>query len=265
MNKVFWFAAIVLLIDIIDVALSDAPAPVTQNHPQSSSLQHQSAHSWGYVGNTGPEHWGDIATICETGKQQSPIDIVHAQPTQLEAIEWDYEPKFQNIINNGHTVQVNLQPGSEIEVNDTDYQLKQFHFHTPSENRLNGRSYPLEAHFVHADKKGNLAVVGVFFEHGRANAALAALWEKMPAQVGTKQSLNKINFELNELLPKNKNYYSFTGSLTTPPCSEGVQWLVMQQAIKASPEQIAAFKAVLPSHNNRPIQAQNQRTISVSK
>ncbi|MCE0556444.1 MULTISPECIES: carbonic anhydrase family protein [unclassified Motilimonas] len=264
MNKVFWFAAIVLLIDIIDVALSDAPAPITHGQSQSAT-QHEKTHSWGYTGETGPDAWGDISKTCENGKQQSPIDIVSAHPSQLEEIEWDYEPKFQNIVHNGHTIQVNLQPGSEIEVNDTDYQLKQFHFHTPSENHLNGKSYPLEAHFVHADKKGNLAVVGVFFEHGPANPALTALWQQMPTQAGTKQSLKKAKLNLNELLPADRGYYSFKGSLTTPPCSEGVQWLVMQQAITASPEQIAAFKAVLPSHNNRPIQAQNQRKISVSK
>lgn len=259
MNKVFWFAALVLLIDIIDTALSPAPAPIT---PVSRAPEATSGHSWSYRGDTGPKFWGEIARVCQQGQQQSPINIVSPTSAKLDEIEWDYEDKLQNIINNGHTVQVNLQPGSEIEFQDQEYQLKQVHFHTPSENQVDGKSYPFEAHLVHANKAGQLAVVAVFFEQGEANPALTALWQAMPMHAGEKVSLKKVKIKLDDLLPKQRSYYHFVGSLTTPPCSEGVQWLVMQNAISASPQQIAAFKLALPSTNNRPIQALNGRQVS---
>ena len=261
MNKVFWFAALVLLIDIIDVAISELPPPETAVTRESKPLPH-----WSYTGKTGPEHWGKIAKTCQTGKQQSPIDIITGKASQLDAIDWDYQPKYQSIINNGHSIQVTLQPGSEIEINDIDYELQQFHFHSPSEHSVNGQPYPLETHFVHTDKKGNIAVVSVLFESGHANPALTALWQTVPKQTGTKASLRTTKFKLKDLLPERKAYYHFKGSLTTPPCTEGVQWYVLQQPISASPEQIAAFKALLPhQHNNRPHQALNQRIISTSQ
>lgn len=262
MNKVFWFAALVLLIDIIDIALSPAPTPPA---PKAQAAKAASEPHWSYSGDTGPKHWGEIARVCQQGQQQSPINITSSKPAKLDEIEWDYESKLQNIINNGHTVQVNLQPGSEIEFQDHDYQLKQIHFHTPSENHVNGKSYPFEVHLVHANKAGELAVVAVFFEQGEANPALTSLWQAMPMHAGEKVSLKKVKIQLDDLLPKQRSYYHFVGSLTTPPCSEGVQWLVMQHPISASAQQIAAFKLALPSANNRPIQALNGRQISSVK
>ncbi|MCE2573641.1 carbonic anhydrase [Motilimonas eburnea] len=262
MTKVFWFAALVLLIDIFDIAFSPAPAPVS---PTAKAAAASNDHNWSYRGDTGPKFWGEISRTCQQGQQQSPIDILDATPARLDDIEWDYEHKLQNIVNNGHTVQINLQPGSEIEFQDRDYQLKQVHFHTPSENHVKGKSYPFEAHLVHSNKAGELAVVAVFFEQGEANPALTSLWQAMPMHPGEKVSLKKVQIDLNDLLPKQRSYYHFLGSLTTPPCSEGVKWLVMQQPITASEQQIAAFKLALPSANNRPIQALNDRPISRSK
>jgi len=157
-------------------------------------------------------------------------------------------------------VQVNAAPGSAIEVDGATFELRQFHFHAPSENLIDGKSFPLEAHLVHADKDGNLAVVAVMFDQGDANKALAAAWPQMPLHGGEKAALNLPVAPL-ELLPADRDYYRFNGSLTTPPCTEGVRWLVMKHAVSASAEQIAQFKHVMHHPNSRPVQAVNARPV----
>jgi carbonic anhydrase len=136
----------------------------------------------------------------------------------------------------------------------------QFHFHAPSENHINGHSYPLEAHFVHADKNGDLAVVAVMFEEGSANPGLKKAWPGMPKHPGEKHELSE-TVAADDILPNDRDYYRFNGSLTTPPCSEGVYWLVMKNVATASKEQIDAFSHVLNEPNNRRLQAKNARII----
>ena len=171
-----------------------------------------------------------------------------------------YGPNAYEVINNGHTIQVNYHSGSTLSVSGHDYELKQFHFHSPSENHIKGKSYPLEAHLVHADTEGNLAVVAVMFEEGDENEALEKTWDVMPEKAGEKHSLqSKVSVE--DILPTNRDYYQFTGSLTTPPCTEGVLWLVMKQILTASREQILHFSHIMHHPDNRPIQRTNARAI----
>jgi carbonic anhydrase len=214
-------------------------------------------HHWSYEGDDGPEHWGGL---CSTGKNQSPVDLHDAVKAKLAPLSFKYESLAQDVFNNGHTVQVTYAPGSTLTVDSHQYQLKQFHFHAPSENLLNGKHFPLEAHFVHADADGNLAVVAVFFEKGAANAALDKLGKDLPVRAGDKHDLDA-KLAAVELMPKTREYYRFSGSLTTPPCSEGVNWLVLKHPVTASEQQIEQLHAAMGHDNARPVQPLNARII----
>jgi carbonic anhydrase len=157
-------------------------------------------------------------------------------------------------------VQVNFKEGNMLVLDSMAYQMKQVHFHAPSENTIHDKSYPLEAHFVHADSKGNLTVIGVMFKEGKANPGLASLWSQMPNEISEPVAL-KNRMTASELIPQNRSYYRFSGSLTTPPCSEGVRWLLLKTPMTASKAQIEAFEHAIHHHNNRPIQALNGRVI----
>lgn len=225
-----------------------------------------SAH-WGYTGHEGPSNWGDLDpkyTMCKAGKSQSPINISNdsiVATTGLEKIEFNYTTKANSIINNGHTVQVNFDAGSSIKVDGIEFELKQFHFHTPSENNIDSKSFPLEAHFVHASKDGKLAVVALMFEEGEENPVLKKLWSKMPHEAGESNSCGVGVKGINKLLPKDRAYYRFNGSLTTPPCSEGVRWFVMKDYSTISKEQVEQFLHLMHHANNRPIQPINARKV----
>lgn len=227
-----------------------------------STLASGGAH-WTYSGQAGPEHWGELDAkfaTCATGKNQSPIDLTGFTDGELPPIGIQYTTQGTEILNNGHTVQVNVAPGSTIDVNGHSFELKQFHFHTPSENHIAGKSYPMEAHFVHADKAGNLAVIAVMFDEGKANTELAKAWSGIPMHSGDQHALTTA-VNPAALLPDNRDYYRFTGSLTTPPCSEGVTWLVMKDSLPVSGEQVAQFAKALPESNNRPVQPINARMV----
>jgi len=228
-------------------------------------LQHNKhAHTmhWGYDGEGSPENWGKIDprfATCSNGVNQSPIDLRGFTESELPAIDFNYTLTSSDILNNGHAIQANVKNGSSISIDGKRFELKQFHFHNPSENNINGKSFPLEAHFVHASKAGELAVVAVMFEEGAQNKALTELWAKMPQNVGDKNPIDAKN--LDALLPKDRDYYRFNGSLTTPPCTEGVRWLVMKKSVMLSAAQIETFKKVMHHHNNRPLQARHARMI----
>ncbi len=217
---------------------------------------------WSYEGETSPEHWAEIDKnffLCKEGSNQSPINLAGFIEAELTPIEFNYHLSATEIVNNGHTEQVNVKKGSSITLDGTVFHLKQFHFHTPSENHINGKEYPLEAHFVHLSDNGTLAVVAVMFEEGPENVGLEELWKVMPTKEGGHHKVEAKH--LNTLLPKNRDYYRFNGSLTTPPCSEGVRWLMMKNTVTLSKDEIKAFKNVVHLHNNRPIQATNARVI----
>lgn len=225
-----------------------------------------SAH-WGYTGEEDPAHWGDLDpkyAECKLGGSQSPIDITHENTVKtigLEPIKFNYKTSAVSVINNGHTVQVNIAEGSTITVDGKEFELKQFHFHAPSENHIDGQAFPMEAHFVHAAKDGSLAVVAVMFKDGTNNPIINKIWKKMPHQAGEKNSCKLSAEMINEILPADKTYYRFDGSLTTPPCSEGVRWFVMKHYSEVSAEEVEEFSHIMHHPNNRPIQPTNARKV----
>lgn len=228
----------------------------------ASAIAEDKAH-WSYSGPEGPDHWGELAkefSTCSTGRNQSPVNLTGMIKSSLSKMKVNYKAGGHEIINNGHTIQVNYEPGSMIDIGGHIFELKQFHFHTPSENTIEGHSYPMEAHFVHADPDGNLAVIAVMFKEGKANAELEKAWARMPEQAGEHQVLGPM-VDADILLPHRHDYYRFNGSLTTPPCSEGVWWFVMKYFDTASKEQIEKFAHTMHHDNNRPPQAINARMI----
>ncbi len=221
---------------------------------------------WSYSGDTGPEHWGELNpdyAACGQGKQQSPVNIGQVPPSKLPVVQFNYQPSALAVINNGHTIQVNYAPGSSIVVDGKTYDLVQFHFHHLSETTLDGKHAPLEGHLVHQSKDGNLAVVAVLFEEGRANPAIKTIWSNLPKEEGNEDKPGGVQVKASQLLPGKHNYYTFPGSLTTPPCSEGVTWIVLADKMTASKEQIAAFAALYPD-NYRPVQPLNGRAVMYS-
>jgi carbonic anhydrase len=225
------------------------------------------AADWSYDGSTGPKHWGsleqDFAT-CKTGKQQTPVNIAtqHVQITPLPAIQTFFNPSLGKMINNGHTIQMSLVNGGGMIFDHTQYQLVQFHFHTPSETEINGKHFPMEAHLVFESAKGNAAVIAVFFQEGDENKKLNDIFSHFPIGKGESFSLTK-PFNAGDLLPRSLAYYTFPGSLTTPPCGEGVTWYVLKDPVDLSAEQIKGFKAIFKK-NARPVQRLNGRVIETN-
>ena len=220
---------------------------------------------WGYGGHSGPEHWGELKqafSVCKTGTRQSPIDINVKQllPAKLGDIRFDYQPASPELINNGHTIQVNYADGSVIAVGGRKFGLAQFHFHTPSENTVNGKAYDMEMHLVHKNAQGELAVVGVFFKQGKHDEALETVWRHMPENANEKKTLADIRLSAADLLPQNRSYTHFNGSMTTPPCSEGVNWFVLSEPLEASAVQIQRFSKII-GNNARPVQKLNNRFV----
>jgi len=230
----------------------------------ASAEKHQDAH-WGYKGDTGPAHWGELSekfALCSSGENQSPIDIKSDYDVKLPVIEFTYTAKPTKVLNNGHTIQVDISEGSSIKVAGKTFQLKQFHFHTPSENTIDGKSFPLEAHFVHRSSDTNeFAVVAVMFEEGDANPILDKIWEKMPTEARKSEKLNGDELDYTQLQPDDKDYYRFNGSFTTPPCTEGVYWHVLKKPLTASKAQIETFLKTMHHPNNRNIQEVGARVI----
>ncbi|MCF8055622.1 MAG: carbonic anhydrase family protein [Desulfocapsa sp.] len=220
---------------------------------------------WGYTGHEGPEFWGNLSNeyaVCKSGKNQAPINIGNLTESDLSPIAFHYSNTSpMDIVNNGHTIQVNYAPGSTITVDNHTFNLLQFHFHTPSENTVDGRSFAMESHLVHADKDGNLAVVGVLFEEGPANPFIDAVWAHMPGKAGEKKQIADVTLNATDMLPSEQSYYRFNGSLTTPPCSEGVRWMVMKNPVTVSKAQAEQFNSVIGGNNNRPVQPVNARPI----
>ena len=224
---------------------------------------------WSYAGSTGPTHWGTLEkdySACSSGKTQSPIDIRNAgvKTKGLPAVDFNYKASPLKIIDNGHTIQINYAPGSFISVGDKRYELVQFHFHRPSEERINGKRYAMVAHLVHKDSDGKLAVVAVLLARGKANPLIKTLWANLPKVKETESVLEAVRVNAADLLPKSKAYYTFAGSLTTPPCSEDVTWFVMRHPTSISTDELTRFAKFYPM-NARPTQALNGREVSASK
>ena len=220
---------------------------------------------WDYDGEFGPENWGKINPAwaqCGTGKRQSPIDIRDGMQVDLAEIDFNYGPSAFSEIDNGHTVQVNVGAGNFITVGPDAYELVQFHFHRPSEERINGKGTEMVVHLVHRGAGGKLAVVAVLLERGKANDAIQTVWNNIPLEKG---QLGTPGLELDplELLPQAREYYTYMGSLTTPPCTENVLWMVLKQPMTASPAQMALFSRLYPL-NARPVQPGGGRMVKES-
>ena len=227
--------------------------------------QGKEAH-WSYEGEHGPDNWGNVKPEfkqCQAGLEQSPVDIGDATPGDLAKIEFNYQPSPIKVVNNGHTIQVNYSGDSSIKVGSQVYKLVQFHFHSPSENTVKKKPFDMELHLVHKHDQGELAVVGVLMQSGNANKALDPVWANIPKDVNKETTLTaQINAA--DLLPAKRSFYHFKGSLTTPPCSEGVQWFVMKEPTTVSAAQVKSFVAAV-GHNARPVQALNKRSVVASE
>jgi carbonic anhydrase len=224
-------------------------------------------HEWDYGAQHGPKHWGELKPefeSCALGKEQSPIDIRNAVHAKLEPIRFDYHPTPLHIIDNGHTIQVNYAPGSSITVGEQRYELVQFHFHKPSEEKVNGKGYPMVAHLVHKNSSGALAVVAVLLKQGHENTLVKTLWTNLPREKDKEKVAEKASINAARLIPANHAYHKFAGSLTTPPCSEGVTWFVLVSPMQVSEAQVARFGKIY-SANARPVQPLNGRTVQVSQ
>lgn len=233
----------------------------------STVLASGGAH-WSYEGAEGPQHWGDLShdyAACKEGKKQSPIDISSTEHSKLSRINFSYIAEPKEILNNGHTVQVNMKKGSYIMVAGKRYSLLQFHFHAPSEHTIDGKPADMVAHFVHQAKDGQLGVVGVLFKKATvnvntgANDTLARLWKYMPKKAGDKKAI-AAGLTVAKLLPVKTPYYHYSGSLTTPPCSENVNWMVLQNTVPVLARQIDTFSQVIDK-NVRPVQPHHGRMI----
>jgi len=217
---------------------------------------------WEYTGEAGPDKWGDLAeeyATCKTGKAQSPIDLKDAIEADLPKLSFNYKAVPLKVLNNGHTIQVDQKGAGSAKIDGKDYDLLQFHFHDPSEHTAAGKAYPMEVHLVHKNAEGRLAVVGVFIKEGKENAALKAAWDNMPDKGGVEKAVDGATINSTDLLPKSKgDFQRYHGSLTTPPCSEGVLWTVLKDPIEMSAAQVQKFKATV-HENARPVQPLNDR------
>jgi carbonic anhydrase len=220
---------------------------------------------WDYTGDNGAAHWGELSSeyaLCSSGVNQSPINIVTSSVIEAELPPLVLNRHINEIdmVNNGHTIQANIKGNNIFTNDDGTFNLLQFHFHSPSEHTIDSKSFPLEVHFVHADQDGRLAVIGVLFEVGESNPELVQMWEEMPTAHQSKSLLINALTKV-KLLPKEKSYYRLNGSLTTPPCTEGVRWFILKDTIEASQEQIDKFHDVIGTDTNRPTQPINARVV----
>lgn len=252
LDRVFGFSVATILVLASASCAVRKPAPSQPVH---------AAH-WSYSGATGPAHWGSLSpeyALCSTGRSQSPIDIVSPSARDLSNIVFNYQPAPLNIVNNGHTVQVNYAPGSFIQIDGERFDLAQFHFHSPSEHLVGGAQAAAEMHLVHKSADGRLAVVGVMLVEGGHNAALDSVWSNIPAE-GKNTALPNVTVDAAALLPKDQRTFRYDGSLTTPPGTEGVKWNLMVAPVTLSTSQLAQFRRHYHG-NNRPVQNLNGRMI----
>jgi carbonic anhydrase len=242
-------------------------APVAAKASSTAALAHTPGQApWGYQGPAGPQTWGGLRpefNLCGSGQRQSPIDIRGGLAVDLEPPKFSYQATRFGVIDNGHTVQANMAAGNFIELGGKRFDLQQLHFHRPSEERIDGRQFEMSVHLVHKDEQGRLAVVAVLVDKGQPQSAVQKVWNNLPLEKG-EENAARVALDLNELLPSDRRFFTYMGSLTTPPCSEGVQWVVMRQPVTMSPEQIELFARIYPM-NARPVQQAGGRRILQSQ
>ena len=250
---------------------TEAPESSIQNQTQEQSesppaaMPHK-AVQWSYNGTGAAQFWGDLKpefATCGNGKHQSPIDISTATITALPKIQFDYHDTPLRVVNNGHSIQVNYQRGSFIVVDGKRYDLLQVHFHTPSEHTMGGKAYPMAAHLVHKSADGELLVIAVLMQTGESNPVIDRIWQQLPSAAGQIKVADEQSINVADLLPKDGTYFTYTGSLTTPPCTEGVKWVVLSAPVTVSQAQLDKFTALF-AHNARPVEPLNGRTVLFS-
>jgi len=248
-------------------AASDGPRSVAEKavdeHGKTAKEGTPAARHWSYSGGSGPAHWGELEAeyrSCKTGTMQSPVDLVGATNAGLPKIEFDYRISPLEIVNNGHTVQINVAKGSSIVIDGERFELLQFHFHTPSEHLVAGKRFPMEMHFVHKNTAGQLAVIGVMVEGGAKNIAFQEIVPHLPKQAGKPRKVADVAINPRDLLPGDQRYYRYMGSLTTPPCTEGVNWYVLKQPVEVDDRQITTAATVI-GRNARPPLPRNHRLL----
>ena len=258
---------------------ADSSSKTAKNPPADSTSKITETTSvrpvhWSYVEKGGPAAWGELSpayALCNSGKSQSPVNLVTA--VDKSSVEWKINYKrtaldiahnenVQELINNGHTIQVTPEKGSSITYNGTVYHLKQFHFHTPGEHTIDGKPFPMEIHLVHESDNKTLAVIGVLVNEGSHNTNFDQLIKYLPNAAGEKKRYDSVNIEVGINVPKEMDAWHYVGSLTTPPCSENVQWLVMKNPISFDGKQMLAFSSRL-KNNNRPVQGLNERKLTI--
>ena len=256
---------------------SEPPPPPAPPPPQTAAKPSVAPVAgdpvWHYEGAEGPSNWGKLSpkfTACASGRAQSPIDIVKPSAAKdTAALRTRFPPAALKIahhehvadgINNGHTIQINYAGGDNLTLGDASYALVQYHFHGPSEHTVNGKHFPMEMHLVHKSADGKLAVIGVFIAEGAQNAAFDPVWANLPSKKGEETHYPSVNVDVDRLLPSARTSYRYDGSLTTPPCSESVKWVVMTTPIELSAAQIGAFTSRIRD-NNRPTQPLNGRRV----
>ena len=223
---------------------------------------------WGYEGEGGPAHWGSLKqeyATCGNGLYQSPININKTITAVLDDIVFSYKESPLRIINNGNSIQINYEPGSSVTVDGQTYELIRLDFHAPSEHTVKGEFYDMEMQLVHKNSKNEFAIVGVMLEKGSPNNIIQVLCDNIPLEINKENVVKGISINANGLLPDNTSYYHYYGSLTTPPCSEGVIWSVLKTPIEVSEEQIAKFSSIIGVNNNRPVQPVNKRFVLASQ
>lgn len=249
---VFGFAMIILM--SCENNKSDLPIPEEHKH-------------WNYEGETGPEHWSEIDQNDCGGSAQSPIDIVETEKDNtLQPIDFHYSEntKIHDVINNGHSIQFDFEEGDYIKINGDAYELVQFHFHEPAEHTIQGVRYPLVIHMVHKNKEGKFAVIAIMAKESKeSNETFEFLDKHLPVKINESIEV-KEDFNLNKVLPENQAYYTYTSSLTTPPCTEGVQWFIFKNPVDVSLKMINDLKRIMPINNFRNVQELNGRIIKES-
>lgn len=231
----------------------------------SPSLAQEDEPQWGYGGAFNPTHWNELSSefeSCELGRDQSPVNVNMTDEGEPAEMEFNYQPTAVKVVDLVNTIQVEgYKSDNTVNIEGEVYQLVQFHFHTPSEHQIDNESSAMELHLVHQNDAGELAVVGVMMEPGEENATIASIWDAIPNN-DKADGDSSINIDAASLLPEDRTFVSYAGSLTTPPCSEGVSWNLMLEPIEISLEQIETFQSLHP-YNARPIQPLNGRSLEL--
>ena len=236
--------------------LADCAADKEEGHAKKGHAVH-----WDYAGDMGPENWGDEFPTCGKGTKQSPLNIAGPFEKSKDTLVVNYKEGPLKILNNGHTIQVNVEPGSTLKINKEVYNLLQFHFHRPSEEQIDGKPMAMVAHFVHKNADGKLAVLGVLLNEGKDNDAIKVLWDNAPKNEGPEVMPEKVKFNPGNLVPAALTHYSYEGSLTTPPCTEGVNFYILKTTVDIAKKQVADFPF---KRNARPVQPLNGRKINAN-